>query len=80
MSKELTPSQHDALEELSRGDLARDREGWHNNGIVAARVIVRVQTIEALERRGLVLIARMAGCCGVASITIAGRAAVLGRA
>lgn len=67
MLPELTLPQAEALRRLARrrSPLLRNRSGW--DGVATA-------TIYALKKRGLLEIDHMAGCCGAASITPAGRA------
>lgn len=66
---ELSETQRACLEAAAKAPLRRARHGWANNGLDG----FPTNTVEALERRGLLRIDRLAACSGEARITKAGR-------
>lgn len=65
----LSETQRECLEAAAKAPLQRARQGWANCGWKG----YPTNTVEALERRGLLRIDRLAACSGEARITKAGR-------
>ncbi len=68
----LSLAMQKALDDAALAPLHRNRHGWANTGHRGHSP----GTVEALERRGLLSIDRMAGCAGSAFISPAGRQAL----
>lgn len=69
MAENLSPTQRACLEAAAKAPLRRARNGWANSGWKG----YPTNTVEALERRGLLKIDPLAACAGEARITQAGR-------
>ncbi len=63
--RSLSPAMKAALDEAADAPLRRQRHGWSSKGFGGHAP----GTVEALHRRGLLHIDRLAGCAGVARIT-----------
>ncbi|MEQ9244507.1 MAG: hypothetical protein RLO21_00815 [Nitratireductor sp.] len=63
--RNLSPAMKAALDEAADAPLMRRRHGWSSKSLGGHAP----GTVEALHRRGLLIIDRLAGCAGVARIT-----------